>query len=146
VVDALLDSTLIVDLLRNYLPAAQWFESQRPRRFGVTAIVMMEVLAGAPSKEKQRSAFRLLSNFERLYLTESDQQWAVDQVGKYSTSHGAGVTDCLIASVSHRLNVPLYTHNLKHFAPLLGHWRSSPTKAAAPPGSAGANPCARTAE
>jgi hypothetical protein len=30
------------------------------------------------------------------------------------------VIDCLIAAPSHRLNVPLYTMNLKHFTPLLG--------------------------
>ncbi len=35
-------------------------------------------------------------------------------------SHGAAMNDCLIASVCHRLQVPLYTHNLKDMRILIG--------------------------
>jgi predicted nucleic acid-binding protein len=33
---------------------------------------------------------------------------------------GIGMMDCLIASVSLCLQLPLYTRNLRHFTPLLG--------------------------
>lgn len=39
---------------------------------------------------------------------------------RYTLSHNVDALDCLIASVHPRLNMPLYTRNLKHFAPILG--------------------------
>lgn len=36
---------------------------------------------------------------------------------------------CLIASTSARLDLPLFTANLKHFEPLLGRSRRDPTEA-----------------
>jgi predicted nucleic acid-binding protein len=44
----------------------------------------------------------------------------------FTLSHGVGIMDCLIASVSYRLQVPLYTRNLKHFTPLLGALAQTP--------------------
>lgn len=37
-----------------------------------------------------------------------------------------GMDDCLIASVAHRLQVPLYTHNLKDMTPLIGELALKP--------------------
>lgn len=63
---------------------------------------------------------KFLVNFEMVYLTEADQKWAMQRFAQYKLSHSIGHWDCLIASVSHRLSLPLYTLNLKHFSPLLG--------------------------
>ena len=49
-----------------------------------------------------------------------DQEWAMQQMELLRLSHGVSINDCLIASVAHRLQVPLYTHNLKHMQVLLG--------------------------
>lgn len=42
------------------------------------------------------------------------------QIMKFGISHNVGVIDCLIAAPAHRLKLPLYTTNLKHFTPILG--------------------------
>ncbi len=42
------------------------------------------------------------------------------QLERFQFSHHIGKEDCLIASVAHRLQVPLYTHNLKDMQPLIG--------------------------
>ncbi|MBC8163275.1 MAG: hypothetical protein H7Z42_18860 [Roseiflexaceae bacterium] len=55
-----------------------------------------------------------------VYLTQADQDWAMQQLELLRLSHGVSINDTLIASVSHRLQVPLYTHNLKHMRVLLG--------------------------
>jgi predicted nucleic acid-binding protein len=34
-------------------------------------------------------------------------------------SDGVAINDCLIASVCHRLQLPIYTHNTKHMTRLL---------------------------
>jgi predicted nucleic acid-binding protein len=44
----------------------------------------------------------------------------MQQLERYRLSHGVGINDCLIASVAHRLQLPLYTHNLKDMRVLLG--------------------------
>ena len=61
-----------------------------------------------------------------VYLTQADLDWAMQTQMRYELSHGVGMMDCLIASVSHRLQLPLYTHNLKHFTPLLGALAQKP--------------------
>ena len=67
-----------------------------------------------------------MEQFEMIYLTQADLDWAMQTQMRYELSHGVGMMDCLIASVSHRLQFPLYTHNLKHFAPLLRNLAQKP--------------------
>jgi len=54
------------------------------------------------------------------YLTAADMDWAMQQLERYHLSHGATMNDCMIASVCYRLQVPLYTHNLKDMTVLRG--------------------------
>jgi len=42
------------------------------------------------------------------------------QMLTYRFSYGLKLKDCLIASVAHRLQVPIYTQNVKDFVPILG--------------------------
>lgn len=44
----------------------------------------------------------------------------MEQIENYRLSHGVATNDCLIASVAYRLQVPLYTHNLKDMTSILG--------------------------
>jgi hypothetical protein len=75
---------------------------------------------GAPSKAGQSTCKAILGQFDLEYLTPSDMDWAIQQMERHRFSNGVGTYDCLIASVCHRLQVPLYTHNLKDMNVLLG--------------------------
>ena len=86
----------------------------------------MELIDGAQDKRIQRQAARLLSEFAMVYLTEADLDWVMQQLLAYRLSHNVSPFDCLIASASYRLQVPLLTLNLKHFAPLLGSLAQRP--------------------
>jgi predicted nucleic acid-binding protein len=55
-----------------------------------------------------------------------DIDWAMQQLEIYRLSHGVDIPDCLIAAPSYRLQIPLYTRNLKHFSPLLGELAQAP--------------------
>jgi predicted nucleic acid-binding protein len=112
------DSTVVVDLLRNYSPAMQWFSGQRS--LAITPIVYLELVAGARNKSDQQLALNMLKVFQIEYLTRMDMDWAIQQMTRFHLSYNVGPNDCLIASVCHRLQVPLYTHNRKHFLPMLG--------------------------
>jgi predicted nucleic acid-binding protein len=78
---------------------------------GVTSITWLEILRGAPGKNAQHTCKAILEQFEYISLTAEDQLWAVSQMEKYRLSHGIEINDCLIASIPHRLQIPIYTHN-----------------------------------
>lgn len=116
-VEALLDTSVVVDILRQYPPAKQWLLKQE--NLGVASIVWIEILQGSPDKNAQHRALKALRTFERINLNPKDIEWAIEQVTSFSLSHRIGGMDCLIASVNARLQIPLYTTNMKHFTPLL---------------------------
>jgi predicted nucleic acid-binding protein len=118
-ITALVDTTVIVHLYRRYAPALTWYGSQL-QGLGITPITWMEVIDGAGSKAKQIASKTILSQFEITHLTAADQDWAIRQMEQYRLSHGVGTNDCLIAAVAYRLQVPLYTHNLKDMTPIIG--------------------------
>jgi predicted nucleic acid-binding protein len=117
VVDCLLDTSVIVDLIRRYPPAVLWIATQD--NSGVTAVVWMEIIDGTRDKIALQRAQKVLERFERVEVTAADFDWAIAQQLRFRLSHNIGPNDCLIAAVSHRLALPLYTGNLKHFVPLL---------------------------
>ncbi len=123
-VASLLDTSIIVDLLRNYKPAEVWIKQQSDA--AVSAIVWIEVLNGAQNRRDQQKAIKLLQDFGRIDLVSIDYDWAIAQTVRFKLSHNIGANDCLIAAVSNRLQVPLFTRNLKHFAPMLGALAQKP--------------------
>lgn len=80
----------------------------------------MEVTQGAENKLDQKLVANFMASFPFVYPTQEDIDWAIKQLSAYRLSHNVGMNDCLIAAPCHRLQLPLYTQNLKHFAPLLG--------------------------
>ncbi|MBE0690807.1 MAG: PIN domain-containing protein [Anaerolineae bacterium] len=119
-ITAFMDSSVLIDILRQHLPAKTWMVDQMPNQLAVTPYVWMEVVFGAPDKVNQQRAEKMLAQFRLVYPTQADTDWSMRQLAAYSLSHSVGVLDCLIAAPAHRLKLPLYTTNVKHFAPLLG--------------------------
>ncbi|MEB2288121.1 MAG: PIN domain-containing protein [Anaerolineae bacterium] len=116
--DAIVDTTVVIHLLRRHLPALAWFNNNQV--YGVTSTTWMEVMEGTTGKANQAQAKGILDQFEILYLTAADQVWAMEQLERFQFSHHIGMNDCLIASVAYRVGRPLITHNLKDMTPLIG--------------------------
>jgi predicted nucleic acid-binding protein len=115
---AVVDTTVLIHLLRGDAIAAQWLATQP--RLAMTSISWLEVMQGAPGKRGEIRSLNLFRQFDLIYLDEADQIWAMQQLLTHRLSHGVSTMDCLIASVCHRLQVPLYTHNLRDMVRLLG--------------------------
>mgnify|MGYP003642181583 CR=1 FL=1 len=115
----IVDTTVILHYFRKNIAARTWVNSQ-PIQLSITPMTWMEVMEGASNKVTQSQCKIILSMFDLLYITPLDQQWAMHQLENFQFSHHIGMNDCLIASVAHRLQIPLYTHNLKHMTPLIG--------------------------
>ncbi len=123
-VAALLDTAVVVDVLRGFPPAVDWLGHQG--HLGVTTVVWLEIIESAPNRQAEQAALSLLRRFERVATTAEDMDWAIRQLLRFHFSHGLDAMDCLIAAASHRLSVPLCTRNLKHFTPLLGNLAHAP--------------------
>jgi predicted nucleic acid-binding protein len=116
--DAILDTSVLIDLLRGFQPAKEWFEGLGRRRVAITPVVWMEKVQGALDGARRAQAIRLLRQFHVEHPTEDDNRWAMRQTARFHLSHGVQLQDAMIASVAVRLAVPLFTTNLKHFLPL----------------------------
>ncbi|HVU15267.1 MAG TPA: PIN domain-containing protein [Phototrophicaceae bacterium] len=114
----IVDSTVIVHLYRREPAALDWYGSQS-RQLSVTPITWMEIIYGAGSRSNLARCKTILSQFSMEYLTPADMDWAMQQMENLRLSHGVATNDTLIASVCQRLQVPLYTHNVKHMLVLL---------------------------
>lgn len=122
--NGIIDTTVLIHLFRGYKPALSWHNTQN--QYVITSISWFELMEGASNKQNQSKCKTLLSQFQTLYLQTVDQQWAMAQLETFQFSHHIGYADCLIASVAHRLQIPLYTHNLKHMTPLVGQLAVKP--------------------
>ncbi len=116
--EGILDTSILIDLLRAFPPATSWFESLGRQRLAITPVVWMETVQGATNRVKRAQAIHFLSQFRIEHPTEDDNRWAMRQTAHFHLSHSVQLQDAMIASVAVRLAVPLYTTNLKHFQPL----------------------------
>ena len=121
----ILDTTVLVHLQRKYQPALTWFNQQNIV-FAITSITWMEAMIGVANKQMQERLLTFLDGFNLLNVTSEDQQWAMERIKQLQFSHHPRINDTLIAAVAHRLQVPLYTHNLKHMKPLIGSLAAQP--------------------
>lgn len=118
VIDAILDTSVLIDLLRAFQPATVWFAGLGRQRVAITPVVWMETVQGATDGARRAQAIRLLRKFRIEHPTEDDNRWAMRQLAHFHLSHSIQAQDAMIASVAVRLAVPVYTTNLKHFQPL----------------------------
>ena len=114
----LLDTAVLVDILRAFPSAVEWLSGQD--RLGVSPVVWLEIIEGAENARDQTRAVDLLRCFEKIEMAPADFDWAIQQALRFRLSHNVDMMDCLIASSAQRLGVPLFTRNLKHFEPMIG--------------------------
>lgn len=123
-VDCLVDTNIIVDLLRGYQPALTWIATQTVP--GICRMVYMEVIQGATDRRNQRDVLKLMKRFVMVEHTQADFIWSTRQLIRHNLTDNIDLTDCLIAAPSHRLNLLLYTRNMKHFTPMIPNLVNQP--------------------
>ncbi len=110
----LADTTLIIHLFRKNTAAIAWVEAQT-ERLSIAPYTWLEVMYGAPGKRGQAACLDIMGKFEMVYPEQIDLDWAMQALQIYRLSHGVSILDTLIAAIAHRLQVPLYTDNVKDF-------------------------------
>jgi predicted nucleic acid-binding protein len=117
--EVFIDTFVIIDIHRGYGLALDWLKQISGTKLNITPPVWMEIIEGGMNKIQQNRLIKLLSQFDMVYPTEDDMDWAMRQFAVYRLSHNVDWSDCLIAAPAQRLQLPLYTRNIKYFSPLL---------------------------
>lgn len=116
----LLDTDIMVDLLRQYPLAVAWLESLGEEEIGLPGFVVMELIQGCRSRNEQNQLEKTLSAYHVLWPSPETCDMALSVFGRFHLSHNLGVLDALIGQTAVALNLPLHTFNQKHYAVIPG--------------------------
>jgi predicted nucleic acid-binding protein len=116
----LLDSDVMVDVLRSYPPAVAWLASVRPTPLGLAGFAAMELLQGCRNLAEQRWVEKRLQSFPLYWPALADCQRAYQDFAAYRLSHGLGLIDALIGATAVGCGETLATFNVKHYAVIAG--------------------------
>lgn len=112
----ILDSDVMIDLLRQYPPAVAWLEALGDEEIILPGFVVMELLQGCGNKAEQEKVENILVAFEVVWPSPEICDEALRIFARYHLSHQLGVLDALIGQTAVALNIPLHTFNRKHYA------------------------------
>jgi len=110
----LLDTNIVVELLRKSPTAAAWFEGldERP---AISAVSLLELYAGTRSQRDERDVVAVRQQLTCLPINEDIGERAGALMRHYGKSHGMDIPDALIAATAEHHGLRLATLNVKHF-------------------------------
>ena len=111
----LLDTDIMIDLLREYPPAVSWLGSLEEEDVILPGFVVMELIQGCPNKAEQTQLESALEPYGVIWPLPEICQEASTTFSTYHLSHGLGILDALIGQIAVALGLPLHTFNQKHY-------------------------------
>jgi len=115
----LIDSCIIIDVLRHNGAALQWLKSQSGT-LKLAATTITEVRAGEKGAREREVFDALLLHFSVVAIDLDIAETAGALIRQYGRSHGVGLGDAQIAATAICGKTALATRNLKHF-PMFPH-------------------------
>lgn len=112
----LLDTDLMIDLLRKHPPAMAWLASLEDEEIALPGFVAMELVQGCRNKEEQTKIEKTLATYGAVWPSQTACAQALSVFIRYHLSHSLGLLDALIGETAVALNLPLHTFNQKHYA------------------------------
>ena len=114
----LLDTDVMVDIMRRYPPAVAWLDSLGTEVVGIAGLVAMELLQGCRNREEQQQMEGFLRPYQWYWPSQPDCARAFDDFAAYHLSHSLGILDTLIAETAVGLGIQLASFNTKHYGVL----------------------------
>jgi predicted nucleic acid-binding protein len=110
----LLDTSVLIDVLRGSAPAADWMSSLSEVP-ACSELTRAEVLVGVRSRERAPTE-RLLSSLRWIPVDEPVSRRAGELGTRYRRSHpGLSIVDLVIAATAELLEAELATANIRHY-------------------------------
>ena len=116
--DYLIDTTILVDILRDNAQAITWVNSVPIQERWVSVVTYFELLAGCRNRREQRLVAREMRHYHLLLVTEAISSTALSWFTRFHLSHGIGFLDVLIGATALHQGAIIATLNMKHFTPL----------------------------
>jgi len=113
----LIDTTVLIDLSRGKIVAADFVDNERQAGMAlfVSVISAMELIVGCRDKVEVAKAEKQIAEFKLVQLNPAMSQKAYDLVLAYNKSHGMMIPDALIAATALLESLELMSDNVRHF-------------------------------
>ena len=112
----LLDTDIVIDLLRKHPPAVQWINTLNLQdEIILPGYVVMELLQGCRNQTEQNQLQSFLCDIATVWPSPNDCDQALELFVKYDLSHNIGLIDVMIGQTALSLELPLYSFNQKHY-------------------------------
>ena len=102
----LLDTDVMVDLLRQYPTAVAWLDSLGDDEVVLPGYMVMELIQGCSSKAEQEKLEKEFDAFSTTWPTPEVCEEALSVFSRYHLSHGLGIIDALIGQLAISLGLP----------------------------------------
>lgn len=112
----LLDTDVVIDLLRQYAPAVAWLDSLGEEEILLSGFVVMELIQGCRNRTEQEKVEKEPGGYGVVWPSSETCEEVLSVFTRYHLSHGLGILDALIGQMAVALNLPLYTFNQKHYS------------------------------
>jgi len=116
----LLDTDVMVDVLRKLPSAIQWLKTQADEEIILPGFVVMELLQGCRNASELRRLKRSLSDFNILWPRPETCNRAIETFSRFYLNAGMGIIDAIIGQLAVDSNLPLYSFNKKHYGVIPG--------------------------
>ena len=116
----LLDTDVVIDILRGHPPAVAWLRGLGASILGLPGLVVMELVQGCQDKTEQQRVERFCQPHPLFWPTQADCQRALTDYAAFRLSHSIGLLDALIGHTAVGLKEPLATFNVKHYRVIPG--------------------------
>jgi len=116
----LLDSDIVVDVLRGYQPALDWLINLGDEPVLLPGYVAMELYQGCTNKNEQAKVQRVLAACQILWPSAEACQAALEVFATQHLGSGLGVLDALIGQTAVAAGLPLCTFNQKDYRTVPG--------------------------
>lgn len=112
----ILDSDIMIDILRKHPPATVWLSSLGDEEISLPGFVLMELIQGCRNKTEQEKLEKSVTSYSMVWPSSKTCDEALSVFSRYHLSHSLGLLDALIGETALALNLPLHTFNQKHYA------------------------------
>jgi len=114
----LLDSDVLIDVLRDHPSAVQWAASVEG--IALPGYVIIELVAGCANKAELRDLQGEMRDYRVVWPSPHTCQMALTCFMEYHLSRGLRLLDTFVGHLALELGVPLHTFNEKHYQVIAG--------------------------
>ena len=112
----LLDTDIMVDLLRGYPSAVSWLESIKHESLALPGFVVLELLDGCSNRQQTDRLLTFVASYRTVWPSARDCDRAIADFALGRLRRRLSILDVLIAECAVGFHLPLYTFNVRHLA------------------------------